>query len=623
VFSNDAGLQSDRGAKSFTVIGDTSWNGNYWNGSYDEAQYRLNGVVSFELTGLQPGTTYSIEVRAVADVQDTDDLYTYWSNDNEYTQAEAGDGGWTNAQTRQGNYGHATTYLSAAAQNVTRNSAEVAVNLQNSHLVDSLDAQKAGYVAINKCTTYEEEGYYYECDNYVSNVDNDFEEEGDYSRFAMPQISRYPVTQTQYVDGQLSAIVNMTQLTENTKYEVVFGMDYWPTTNDYIMWDYWADEAIVHYGEASNRKAFDLTLDGSYCDGITSPSDEANCYNGAQNNDLFRTGVVSFITGNDNGIAPALTDYAPGNYDEEVATDSDLELTFSEDVLRGNVGHTIKVYDVAAAKVVYTVDVTSASVAGSGNSWTVDLPNLAANSQYTITIEAGTFVDSVGNPFAGQTINFITEGDTEAPTLDSITTVSSQEEGLADVDTTVTLNFSEDIVAGTSMIEVRRSSDSKLIFSVAPGATKDITIDGSSATISLPKNLDYSTEYYVYVPAGAFSDVNGNAFAGNSNAIFEGDSTTAFTTQSEPSFLGTIVIGGEKNNVRSYTVNYGKANAYLSVKLYWLDPHVNRYRYMTTIFLDANGYAKVNVTHFGINQFDIVKGRVGNHWTSSSRAWIA
>ena len=617
VFSN----QELPGSHPFTVIGDKNCNNTTNWQTWQDDTCGYNGVVQFNLTGLQPGTTYSLEVRATAGVvQSLSDISNNWYGYSPYTDHEAGDGGWTHVESRQGNYGVATTYLSAAAQNVTRTSADVAVNIQNSHVVDTIDTNRAGYVAVNKCSN----GEGVDCWNYgPDNADNQGYE-GYSHRFDPTQVSRFPITKTEYVDGQLSAIVNLTQLTPNTTYEVVFGLDYWPTGAELYSW--YADGGVPNFGayEPSNRVNFMETLNGSYCNGAWNYGDDfdaTDCYNGAQNNDIYRTDVVTFTTGDVDMIDPTLNDIAPADDATDVAVDSDLTLTFSESVVRGSVGHLIKVWNADSASVVATVDVTSAAVSGSGDTWTVSLPDLNYSSNYYVTVDAGAFEDTAGNAYAGlagRNATFSTEStDEEGPVLDSIGTVSTWQDGRADTDTTITLNFDENVVGGLGEVQIRKSSNSQIVKTIVPAVYKNITYGDGTAVITLDGVLDYSTEYFVFVAPEAFSDASGNLYGGNAGDIFNEDAPASFTTQDAPDLLGTIAVSKTDNKgYRTYTVTYGAAGSFLAVKLYRKDLHTGVYRYMSTVYLDEAGNGSVKLKTAHLYQYDFVIGRVGNHVTS-------
>jgi hypothetical protein len=619
--------------QSFNVLGDKScYNTNdIYTWRDDECNYQ--GIVQFNLTGLQPGTTYSLEVRATAPVvQDSSQISNNYYGTGWDTQAAAGDGGWTHAESRQGYYGVATTYLEAAAQNVTRTSADVAVNIQNSHVVDTIDAQRAGYVAVNKCAKDGEGGN--DCwNNGYSNVDNPADgttpDEGySYShRFDPTEVSRFPINKTEYVDGQLSAIISLTQLTPDTQYEVAFGLDYWPTGAELYSW--YADGMIPNAGayEPSNRVNFISTLNGVYCNGNWNYDqneesfDYTDCYNGAQNNDIYRTAVVTFTTGDVDMVDPTLTAVAPANDATDVAVDSDLTLTFSENVVRGSVGHLIKVWNADSASVVATVDVTSAAVSGSGDTWTVSLPDLNYSSNYYVTVDAGAFEDVAGNAFAGlagRDAKFSTEStDEEGPVLDSIGTVSTWQDGRADTDTTITLNFDENVVGGLGEVQIRKSSNSQIVKTIVPAIYKNITYGDHTAVITLSGVLDYSTEYFVYVAPEAFSDASGNLYGGNAGDIFNEDKPASFTTQDAPDLLGTVAVSKTDNaGYRKYTVNYGAAGSFLAVKLYRKDLHTGVYRYMATVYLDEKGNGSIKLKTAHLYQYDFVVGRVGNHMTS-------
>ncbi|MEY4323551.1 MAG: hypothetical protein RL410_1332 [Actinomycetota bacterium] len=632
VFTNNSDLADELDADGgVTMRPDSScnWTYNY----YYSCDY--NGIAQMNLTGLQPGTTYSLEVRVVAANTlgvDDSDYYTWnladdqWSY-NPWTTSESGDGGWLNVQTRQANYAVATTYLDGAAQNVTRTSADVAINLQNSHMVDTLDVNQAGYVAINKCNKYEWADGETICDNptWQSTADYQTWEESPYvARFDQRTISRYNVMKTEYVDGQLSAIINMTQLTPDTTYEVVFAMDYWPTGAEFYMWgwDNIYPPTMAAY-EPSNRYNFANTLDGDFCNGYwdAQEHDAADCYNGVANNDIYRSGVITFTTGDPDMVNPTLSSLTPEDGATDVSVDSDLGLTFDEDVVKGSVGHLIKVWNKNTASVVATVDVTSAAVTGSGSEWSVALPDLNYSNDYYVTVDAGSFLDLAGNAYAGlagSSADFSTEStDEEGPVLESIGTVSTWQDGKADTDTTITLNFDENVVAGLGEVQIRKASNGQIVRTLVPALYKNIVLGDNKAVITLDGLLGYSTEYFVYVAPEAFSDANGNLFGGNAGDLFNEDAPSNFTTQDKPDLLGTITTSkSDALHRRTFTVSYGADAAFLAVKIYRRDIQTLQWHYLGTVYLDDKGNGSIKLTTPLMQQWEYVQGRVGNHTTS-------
>lgn len=171
-----------------------------------------------------------------------------------------------------------------------------------------------------------------------------------------------------------------------------------------------------------------------------------------------------------------------------------------------------------------------------------------------------------------------------APELDAVTTVDNDaaQDG-TDTNTTITLEFSENVMAGSGLIQVIRSSDDKVVQTLRPSASQNVAIDGNVVTVTLGKNLDYSTDYYVYVGAGAFHDEDGVHFAGNDNDV------TVFTTEDKPEEIGTVEIALLADFKRTISVNLKKAAAFETVQVWWHEHHTAKLFYAGSITLDENG----------------------------------
>ena len=138
---------------------------------------------------------------------------------------------------------------------------------------------------------------------------------------------------------------------------------------------------------------------------------------------------------------------------------------------------------------------------------------LDSNRQVYVAVEAE-LEDQADNALGEQSVTF-TSADQDDPTLSD----SYPTDGLDDVDvnTDLTLIFSEAVYAQTGNIEVRRSSDTGLFEAVevnsgqvSGGGTDTITVDLSGPLASL-------TDYYVLIESTAFDDEDGNSYQGISD----------------------------------------------------------------------------------------------------------
>ena len=199
-----------------------------------------------------------------------------------------------------------------------------------------------------------------------------------------------------------------------------------------------------------------------------------------------------------------------------------------------------------------------------------------------------------------------------APELDAVTTVDNDaaQDG-TDTNTNITLEFSENVVAGSGLIQIVRASDDKVVQTVRPSASSNVAIDGNVVTITLGKNFDYSTEYHVYVAAGAFVDEDGVAFAGNDNNV------TTFTTEDKPAEIGTADVTLLANFKRNINVNLKKAVAFETVQVWWHEHHSAKLFYAGSITLDENGDGDLTRVLPRLGKFDHVIITLGRHTVAS------
>ncbi|HAS46147.1 MAG TPA: hypothetical protein DCS93_37045 [Microscillaceae bacterium] len=105
-----------------------------------------------------------------------------------------------------------------------------------------------------------------------------------------------------------------------------------------------------------------------------------------------------------------------------------------------------------------------------------------------------------------------------------------------DIAANLVITFSEDAVAGTGNITVKKNSDDSTVESF--GATSSaVSISGNTATLNLLNNLELNTQYYVEIDAGAFKNSSGGELA-----AISGKTTWSFTTVSSAvtSVSGTL-----------------------------------------------------------------------------------
>lgn len=438
--------------------------------SYDQDE---NGTLDPWET-LEPGTTYSVEVMATFDRLESD------NDDREW-----GDGGYDFVSFGSYRNSFATTYLESHVDVLGENTAKFEINLQDSHYTDRHNMDQAGYLAWTECEDWEEG---IDCNQYVSSTESN-------QQFNIADINRVSVSSdadVEFIDGDKHLVFTRSDLSADTSYQVVFGLDYYPT-----------DSALDDTTQSSRRLEVEDTLDGSNCDyyGFYEQGEYAeygtDCYNSTTENDFYRTDVTQFRT------------------------------------------------------------------------------------------------------FG-------------APELDAVTTVDNDaaQDG-TDTNTTITLEFSENVMAGSGLIQVIRASDDKVVQTLRPSASQNVAIDGGVVTITLGKNLDYSTDYYVYVGAGAFHNEDGVHFAGNDNDV------TVFTTEDKPEEIGSVDVQLLADFKRTISVNLKKSVAFETVQVWWHEHHTAKLFYAGSITLDENGDGDFTRVLPRLGTFDNVVITLGRHTVAS------
>nr|WP_286209090.1 Ig-like domain-containing protein [Azospirillum sp. A1-3] len=161
---------------------------------------------------------------------------------------------------------------------------------------------------------------------------------------------------------------------------------------------------------------------------------------------------------------------------------------------------------------------------GSG-AWSFTTGTLSGTSQTLTAVVRD--ADGVDSPASTP---FILTLDTVAPTLVG-QSPSQNAVGVA-LASSLTLTFSEAVARGTGTILVKQAGTGTTVASVAATDATQVQISGGTVTINPGLSLGYSTGYYLEVPAGAFTDLAGNAHAGI--GLVGGVPAFAFTTMAEP-----------------------------------------------------------------------------------------
>lgn len=239
-------------------------------------------------------------------------------------------------------------------------------------------------------------------------------------------------------------------------------------------------------------------------------------------------GIASTTTWNftiGDSVAPTVSSYSPADGDTEIAVDSNLVLTFDEDIQKGTGNIIIK--KVSDNSTLQTIPVGNSGVTVSTNTLTINPPlNLPDSTGIYINIDSTAIKDLSSNNYAGisnnSTWNFTTV-DLVAPAVSSYN--PTDELTGVPITSNLVLTFNEDVQAGTGNITIKQISDNSTIQTIDI-TSGDVSITGPTVTINPPSDLPIDTALYINIPSGAITDIASNSYAGISN-----NSTWNFRTE--------------------------------------------------------------------------------------------
>jgi hypothetical protein len=221
---------------------------------------------------------------------------------------------------------------------------------------------------------------------------------------------------------------------------------------------------------------------------------------------------------------PVVVSYNPASAVEGVAVNSDLIVTFSENVKKG-AGEVVIMGESDTLRI--DVESDAVTIDKDNRVVTINPPvDLEADESYTVTLGKGIVTDLLGNEYigmsAGSAWTFKTVG-TSGLALSAINPLP----GSTDASLfTLGLTFAVDVQKGTGNISVFESAGDVKIAEI-PVSGQSVSIDGKTVTVMLGTPLQFGTAYYVLADAGSIVDANGKAFEG-----FLTPASWSFTTTS-------------------------------------------------------------------------------------------
>ena len=255
---------------------------------------------------------------------------------------------------------------------------------------------------------------------------------------------------------------------------------------------------------------------------------------------ITSTTALSFTSTNP---VPTLSSSVPADNATGVAVNSTIVLNFSEnvDVESGNI--TIK--KTTDNSTIETIDVTSGQVTGSGTSQITITPSsdFDTGTEYYVLIDATAFDDSDSGSYAGisSTTALSFTSTNPVPTLSS-SVPADNATGVA-VNSTIVLNFSENVDVESGNITIKKTTDNSTIETIDVTSGQVTGSGTSQITITPSSDFDTGTEYYVLIDATAFDDSDSGSYAGISSTTalsFTIDSLTDPTT--DKNITGTIDV---------------------------------------------------------------------------------
>ncbi len=228
---------------------------------------------------------------------------------------------------------------------------------------------------------------------------------------------------------------------------------------------------------------------------------------------------------------PGITGRSPSNNATNVAINSNVEITFSENVFILN--SEAEDLHVQLRLVSDNTEVPSVKTINNNILSFDPISNLANNTSYYVWITGspiGAIRDLAGNSFTGLTSNSAyrlttVTLDTSPPSISNRNPAINANNVAVKSDVVITFNESISLT-DASEVELRLSSNN-----VEVASSK--TVDGQTLTINPNNDLSYSTAYHIFIADGAIQDQANNDFGGIADLAY------GFTTTAPPNSTPT------------------------------------------------------------------------------------
>ena len=215
-------------------------------------------------------------------------------------------------------------------------------------------------------------------------------------------------------------------------------------------------------------------------------------------------------------LGPTIASSTPADGATAVATDGNIEITFSENIVFGT--GSIQVIDVTDGSNSFTIDAASPGTQASisGKVLTINpSSDLDDSSNYAIQIAATAIDDTNGKDFAGITNNTtldFTTADETAPTVTDVSSSFPSGSYNAGVNLFIVVNFSEVVtVTGTPQIELETGTADRTVNYTGGSGTTQLTFTYIVQAGDESADLDYKASNSLTLNGGTIVDGGGNA----------------------------------------------------------------------------------------------------------------
>lgn len=255
--------------------------------------------------------------------------------------------------------------------------------------------------------------------------------------------------------------------------------------------------------------------------------------------------------------APGVSTYNPSDNASSVVINSNLVLTFNENVQKGT--GNITIHKISDNSIVQTIDVQDLAVSISNNVVTINPADFAYGTRYYVNIPSGAIQDMAGNNYAGISNNSTWNFTTIAPSVTNVTSTNADGSYKIGDLLTITVTFNDIVtITGTPYI---------LLNMVGTDREASYSAGNGTATLSFTHTVEVSDD------ASDLDYVSTTSLALNGGTINSADGIAVTRTMAAPGAAGSlgynknIVVDGVNPNVNTYSPSDGNTTVTLNQNL--------------------------------------------------------